>query len=75
MKVLYKILIISLISNITYSVNLPENLKLTEQNKKDIAKVTALKIDKKYKAFVYNKEFAEILHIDKNQAITMPKDM
>ena len=66
---------ISLISNLTFAVKLPENLHITEQVKKDIKQVSALKIDKKYKEFVYNKEFAKLLHLDKSKAIKMPKDM
>jgi len=75
MKVLYKILSISLISNLTFAVNLPENLQISDQVKKDIKQVSALKIDKKYKEFVYNKEFAKLLHLDESKAIKMPKEM
>lgn len=75
MKVLYKILSISLISNISFAANLPESLSIPDNIKKEIVQVSALKIGKKHKEFVYNKEFADLLQIDKSKAIKMPKDM
>ena len=75
MKVLYKILSISLISSLSFAVKLPENISISDELKKDIKEVSALKIDKKYKDFVYNKEFAKLLKLNESKAIKMPKDM
>ena len=50
-------------------------MPISDEIKKDMAKVQALKIDKVYRSFVYNKEYADILKIDKSKAIVMPKDM
>jgi len=43
MKALYKILSISLISNLSFAVKLPEGLSIPDNIKKEIAEVSVLK--------------------------------